>query len=82
MKVTGVCHSYSRPRVPKDNAVAESFFSTLKHEGIFLNGYPKSLRELKLQVVEFIEQYNTKRPHEHPGQIAPDEYEKRLKFGS
>ena len=70
-----VDHSYSRPHIPHDNAVAESFFNTLKREGIFLNGYPKSLRELKLHVAEYIDKYNKKRPHVHLGYISPDEFE-------
>lgn len=70
-----VSHSYSRPRIPQDNAVAESFFNTLKREGIFLNGYPKSYRELQENVGQFISKYNSERPHEHLGHISPDEFE-------
>lgn len=70
-----VSHSYSRPRIPQDNAVAESFFNTLKREGIFLNGYPRSYRELQENVGRFIAKYNSERPHEHLGHISPNEFE-------
>lgn len=70
-----VSHSYSRPHIPQDNAVAESFFNTLKREGIFLNGYPKSYRELQENVGRFISKYNSERPHEHLGHISPNEFE-------
>ena len=71
----GVDLSHSRPHVPHDNAVAETFFSTLKREGIFLDGYPKSLRDLTKRLGEYIEQYNSKRPHEHLDYLSPDEFE-------
>lgn len=70
-----VKHSYSRPHTPHDNAVAESFFNTLKREGIFLNGYPKSYRELRKSIERFISKYNSERPHEHLGYVSPDEFE-------
>ena len=58
-------------------AVAESFFSTLKREGIFLNGYPTSLRKLREHVEAYMEKYNSLRPHEHLNHIAPDEFEQK-----
>ena len=73
----GVDHSYSRMHIPHDNAVAESFFSTLKREGIFLNGYPTSLRKLREHVEAYMEKYNSLRPHEHLNHIAPDEFEQK-----
>lgn len=73
----GVDHSYSRMHIPHDNAVAESFFSTLKREGIFLNGYPTSLRKLREHVEVYMEKYNSLRPHEHLNHIAPDEFEQK-----
>lgn len=74
-----VSHSYSRPHTPHDNAVAESFFNTLKREGIFLNGYPTSYRELRENVGQFISKYNSQRPHEHLGYATPDEFERNYK---
>ena len=72
-----ISHSCSRTHIPHDNAVAESFFSTLKREGIFLNGYPKSLRELKEHVSASIDRYNSTRPHEHLGYLSPNEFERQ-----
>lgn len=73
----GVDLSHSRPHIPHDNAVAETFFSTLKREGLFLNGYPKSLRELKQYTEAYIQKYNQERPHEHLEYISPDEFERQ-----
>lgn len=72
-----VAHSYSRIGYPRDNAVIESFFSSLKHGGVYLNGYPKSFRELKIAVEEYMTKYNSKIPHEHLNYDAPDEFEKK-----
>ena len=73
----GLTHSYSRVRVPHDNAVAESFFSILKREGIYLYGYPNSFRELKTHIKMFIEKYNSTRPHQHLDYLSPNEFEKK-----
>lgn len=69
-------HSFSRIRIPHDNAVAESFFNTMKRESIYLDGLPKSFRELEDRVSKFIEIYNSVRPHEHLDYCSPDEFEK------
>jgi len=74
----GVDHSFSRRQTPHDNAVAESFFNTLKREGIFINDYPRSYKELVKYVKAFIEHYNSARPHEHLNYASPDEFEQNL----
>ncbi|QHT65755.1 transposase [Rhodocytophaga rosea] len=57
-----------------DNAVAESFFRTLKSELI----YPmkeKSMEVAKIEVFEFIEiWYNRKTIHASLGYMTPEEY--------
>ena len=78
LRERGVTHSYSRPNMPRDNAVMEHFFGTLKREGLFKDGYPTSLRCLEEHLKAFVEYYNSKRPHENLNYLSPDEYEKKL----
>lgn len=74
-----VHHSFSRPKVPHDNAVAESFFNTLKRESLLRDDYPRSFKELKERVIAYIEWYNSKRIHEYLNYTSPDVYEKEIK---
>ena len=60
---TLVVRSMSRKGDPWDNAVAESFFKTLKVELIYQNSY-KTFKEAELSVFEYIEAwYNGNRIH-------------------
>ena len=66
-----------------DNAVAESFFKTLKTELIYLKkgGY-KSRVEAKREIFEYIECfYNSKRLHSALGYNSPKEYLERYYRG-
>jgi len=61
-----------------DNAVAESFFATLKKELIHRQSWP-TRRELSTAVFEYIEAfYNRERRHSTLGMHSPAEYEKLL----
>jgi transposase InsO family protein len=61
-----------------DNAVAESFFATLKKELIHRQSWP-TRRELSSAVFEYIEAfYNRDRRHSTLGMHSPAEYEKLL----
>lgn len=63
-----------------DNAVAESFFKTLKAELIYQNSY-KSRKEAYLSVFEYIEGfYNTNRRHSHLGNLTIKEFNEQYKF--
>ena len=57
-----VQQSFSNPGRPHDNAVAESFFATLKKEDFYRRDY-KSEAEFKRGIASYIEFYNTQRPH-------------------
>lgn len=58
-----------------DNAVAESFFATLKKELIHRRAWPTKA-ELRGEVFEYIEVfYNRRRRHTRLGQLSPSEYE-------
>jgi putative transposase len=59
-----------------DNAVAESFFATLKKELINRRSWP-SKAELRTEVFDYIEVfYNRERRHSTLGQRSPAGYEK------
>jgi transposase InsO family protein len=75
-----VTQSMSRKGNCWDNAVAESFFKTLKSELIYTIE-PTTIAEAKVNVFEFIEiWYNRKRMHASLGYLTPVEYEEKLKL--
>ena len=60
-----------------DNAVAESFFATLKKELVHRRSWP-TRRELTTEVFEYIEAfYNRVRRHSTLGMLSPADYENR-----
>lgn len=75
LKQHGVQISMSRKGNPYDNAVAESFFKTLKKEEVYLSDY-RTAEEARRNIQHFIDQiYNPKRLHSSLGYVPPDEYE-------
>lgn len=66
--------SYSKTARPRDNAVAESFFSHFKKEEIHRNDY-QTLEELTESVDEYIAYFNDFRPHHHLNGKTPNELE-------
>ncbi len=63
-----------------DNAVAESFFHTLKVELIHRMKF-RTREEAKAKIFEYVEMYyNTKRAHSTLGYLSPFEYEKQKIF--
>jgi transposase InsO family protein len=70
-----VMQSMSRKGNCWDNAVAESFFKTLKVECVYLQKF-RSMKEAELSIFEFIEiWYNRKRIHSALGYRTPAEFE-------
>ena len=68
----------SRSGNPYDNAKAESFMKTLKHEEVYLWEYD-SFEDAKEQIEHFIEDaYNRKRLHSAVGYLPPAEFEQQL----
>ncbi len=60
---------------PYDNAYAESFFKTLKHEEISLWEY-ESFADVVERIPQFIDEvYNKKRVHSGIGYLPPEEFE-------
>lgn len=59
-----------------DNAVAESFFATLKKELVHRQSWPTK-HELRLELFDYIEAfYNTRRRHSTLGGLSPARFEK------
>jgi putative transposase len=77
LKTNGIQCSMSRKGDCWDNAVAESFFHTLKVELIHGKTY-NTRQEAKRAIFEYIEVfYNRQRRHSYLGYLSPDEYEKK-----
>ena len=74
LKSVNITHSFSRPYVPYDNSVIESFFSTLKREELYRTKY-KSEKEFLDAVDKYIVFYNTKRPHKKLQYKTPEQKE-------
>jgi transposase InsO family protein len=74
----GMIPSMSRKGDPYDNAVAESFFRTLKVELIYLRRF-RTRAEAKAAIVEYIELfYNHRRRHSSLDYLSPAEYEELM----
>jgi len=78
----GVQQSFSCSGQPHDNAVAESFFAILKREELYRRIY-KSDRDFRESVSEFMDYYNTARPHRYNNYKSPklkeEEYTRRMR---
>ena len=75
LEAHGITCSMSRRGNCYDNAVIESFFSTVKSE---LGERFESHGEAKMELFDYIEVfYNQRRRHSTIGQISPAEYERR-----
>ena len=77
LKTNGIHCSMSRKGDCWDNAVAESFFHTLKVELIHGKTY-STRQEAKTAIFEYIEGfYNRQRRHSYLGYLSPDDFEKK-----
>lgn len=73
----GVAQPASRPGTPLDNAVAESFFKTLKRELVEERSYG-TRDEAKQDIFKYIElYYNRARMHSTLDYMSPAEYERQ-----
>jgi putative transposase len=75
-KAHGLTPSMSRRGNCWDNAVAESFFSSLKKERVRRKIYPTK-EEAKADLFDYIEMfYNPRRRHSHIGGVSPEAFER------
>ena len=74
----GIIQSMSRKGNCWDNAVAESFFKSLKQELVY-NTYFYTKKQAKKEIFEYIEMfYNSKRRDSYVGSISLNEFEKGI----
>jgi len=69
-----VVQSFSKKGHPYDNAVAEAFFKYLKLEQTNRRSYT-NINELELSIFEYINYYNSKRPHSSNNYLTPNAME-------
>jgi transposase InsO family protein len=78
LKAHGCKQSMSRKGNCWDNAVAESFFGTLKNELVHHEKY-KTREQAQLSIFDYIELfYNKRRMHSHLNFVSPEEFEKSM----
>jgi transposase InsO family protein len=78
LKANHITQSFSRPAQCWDNAVGESWFSTLKNELVHRYAWP-TRAQARQAIFEFIEVfYNRQRLHSSLGMLSPAEYEQNL----
>lgn len=79
LKIYGVKGSMSRKGDCWDNAVAESFFGSLKTERTFFTKY-KTREQAKRDIVDYIEMfYNSYRLHSYLGFVCPKDFEEQYR---
>ncbi len=79
LAAAGITPSMSRKGDCWNNAVSESFFSTLKRE-LVSKRYWLNMKAARLAIHEYIEAfYNGRRKHSTNGNLSPVEYERRFK---
>lgn len=77
-KSAGLKISMARKGNPYDNAFAESFMKTLKHEEVSLWEY-ETMADVVERIPYFIEEvYNRKRQHSSIGYMPPEKYERLM----
>jgi putative transposase len=78
LRASGVLASMGSVGDAFDNAMAESFFATLKEELVYRRAWP-TRHELEMEVFSYIEGfYNRSRRHSRLGNLSPATYEQQL----
>jgi putative transposase len=77
-RAAGIAQSMGSKGDCYDNAVAESFFATIKKELVHRRSWPTKV-ELRTEIFDYIEIfYNRQRRHSTLGQLSPAQYEKMM----
>lgn len=74
LRMNKIVQSFSKSGSPHDNAVAESFFASIKREEIYRTQY-KSERQFRESIDNYISFYNAQRPHSTLAYKTPDKFE-------
>ena len=74
LRKCGVIQSYSKARTPYDNSVCESFFGNMKAEELWRTNY-HSEKELYNSVKQYVNRYNSERPHTFLRYLTPIKFE-------
>ena len=74
LRSLNITHSFSRAYVPYDNSVMESFFSSFKREELYRTKY-RSEADFYKAVDNYMDFYNTKRPHKKLQYKTPQQKE-------
>jgi len=74
LRAHNIIQSASRPHVPQDNAVIESFFRSLKAESIYPCRYT-SCKDMIRGVEKWLNAYNAERPHSYNRNKTPNQTE-------
>ena len=73
----GVQQEYITPYTPQQNGMIERFFLTLKQECVWLHRFESRDHAFRV-VAEWLDRYDTKRPHSALGYQTPKEYREGL----
>lgn len=74
LRSKGVVRSFSSPGKPRDNAVAEAFFNSLKKEELYRRRYSSEV-DFKQSLQKYVHFYNYERPHKYLGYGTPAQFE-------
>jgi len=79
LRTSGLLASMGRVGSAYDNAMAESFFATLKAELVYRRAWP-TRHELEMEVFSYIEGfYNTRRRHSRLDNLSPADFENKIR---
>lgn len=76
----GLTQEYITPYTPEQNGIVERVFRTLKQECVWVHRF-ESLEEAERVIGQWVQRYNTYRPHEALGWLSPAEWRGRQQEG-
>lgn len=78
VKDYGLSQEFITPYTPEQNGVVERVFRTLKEECVWIHRF-RSIEEAEQKISQWINKYNTYRPHESLGWLTPVEWREQNK---